>query len=169
MADNKTPPSGGMKPWLRVLLVLSLALNLLVIGAVVGAMFSWSSWRPHHGSRLETAGGPLTRALSSEDRRAIGKEMRKAHRGDKGQREKHHAELEGLVAELKAMPFDPAPVEERLRRHRQSFDARFDLGLKLLLERLIQMSPDERAGYADRLQEVLDKRRNGKKKKSAVE
>ncbi|MEO3415405.1 periplasmic heavy metal sensor [Roseovarius sp. CAU 1744] len=163
MTSDTPTGNNGMKPWLRLLLILSLALNLLVVGAVVGAMITWSNWRPHHGPRLESGGGPLTRALSHEDRRAIGKEMRKAWRDSKQDGHDHHAELAGLVADLKVTPFDPAPVAARLRRHRQSFDERLDLGLTLLLERLTRMTPEERASYADRLQEVLDKRHGGRK------
>lgn len=157
MADELTPTRSGMRPWLRVLLVLSLALNLLVVGALVGASVMGSKWRSHHPSRLEMAGGPLTRALSPEDRRAIGKEMRKAYRKEAGHRARHHDELLGLAEDLKATPFDPAAVEQRLARHRQSFDDRLGLGLQLLTKRLTQMSAEDRAAYADRLQAVLAK------------
>lgn len=167
MSEEITPAPSRMKPWLRVLLVLSLALNLLVIGALVGALVTGPVWRSGHPSRLEVAGGPLTRALSPEDRRAIGKEMRKAHRKEAGHRARHHGELLALVADLKTTPFDPVAVEQRLLRHRQSFDDRFGLGLKLLTERLTQMTPEDRAAYADRLQEVLAKK--GKHAKSDKE
>ncbi len=169
MAEEIKPAPGGMRLWLRVLLVLSLAMNLLIVGALVGAMFTWSNWRSHHPSRLEMAGGPLTRALTPEDRRAIGKEMRKAHRKEDGHRARHHGELLGLVADLKAEPFDPAAVEQRLARHRQSFDDRLGLGLGLLTTRLTQMTPEDRAAYADRLQEVLSKRGKEKYGKSGEE
>ncbi|WP_306115499.1 MULTISPECIES: periplasmic heavy metal sensor [unclassified Roseovarius] len=166
MSEEMKPAPGGMKPWLRVLLVVSLAMNLLVVGALIGALVTWSNWRSHHPSRLAMAGGPLTRALAPEDRRAIGKEMRKAHRKEKGNRARHHGELMGLVADLKAEPFDPEAVEQRLARHRKSFDDRLGLGLELLTARLTQMTAEDRAAYADRLQDVLTRRGKGKKDKS---
>ncbi len=162
MAEDAEISPRGTKPWLRVLLVLSLALNLLIIGTVAGAMFTWSNWKSHHSARLDATAGPLTRALSREDRRAIGKEMRAAHRAGKFTQRDHRAELEGLIADLKAEPFDPAPVSERLSRHRAAFEERLELGMGLLLNRLEQMQPDERAAYADRLQEVLSKRHRHK-------
>ncbi len=169
MSQELKPAAGPMRPWLRVLLVLSLAMNLLVIGAVIGLMVTWSNGRPHHPSRLDMAGGPLTRALAPEDRRAIGKEMRKAHRGEEGHRARHHGELLGLVDDLKAVPFDPTAVQQRLARHRQSFDDRLELGLELLTARLTEMTPEDRAAYADRLQEVLTRRGKGKSGKSGRE
>ncbi len=158
MTDETPKPSQGMKPWLRVVLVLSLALNLLIVGTVVGAMFTWSNWKSHHGSRMDLSAGPMTRALSREDRRAIGKHMRDAYRKGQGARPDHRSEMRGLVADLRADPFDPVPVKDRLERRRAGFEDRMELGLALLLERLTQMQPEERAAYADRLETVLNKR-----------
>ena len=79
MTDNTPNPPPRMKLWLRVVLVLSLAFNLLIVGISAGAMFTWSKWKSHHGPRMDLSAGPMTRALSREDRRAIGKEMRKAY------------------------------------------------------------------------------------------
>jgi len=150
---NGAPPRGGMRPWLRVLLVASLAVNLLVLGALGGAVMTWGHG-PHftHGRGI---GGPLTRALDRDDRRAIGREMRRtfggAHRGagpaggDPG----------ALVADLRAVPFDPAPVEDRLSRHREALGKRMEMGQRLLLERLSEMSDAERAAFADRFERHL--------------
>lgn len=160
MAEELQKPKTGMKRWVKVLLVVSLALNLLIIGTVAGAMLSKSKWQRHHPPRLDLAVGPLTRALSHEDRRDIGRKMRQAYRQGDKPRADLRAELDGLVADLKAMPFDPAAIASRLGRHRDIFDARFQLGQELLLERLTQMNPEERAAYADRLGEVLDKHRH---------
>ena len=68
-----------------------------------------------------------------------------------------------MVADLRAVPFDPEPVAERFARHRAGFEERLELGLTLLLERLTDMQPDERAAYADRLEEVLNKRHKHKR------
>ena len=68
--------------WTRWALIISLALNLIVIGAVVGTVLRHGSegHRDAHGDKHghDMAGGPLTQALSREDRRAIGREMRRA-------------------------------------------------------------------------------------------
>lgn len=155
MAQVDDKATGGMKPWLRVLLVASLALNLLIVGGFVGAMAMRGTGHAHHPPRLDSPGGPLTRALSREDRRAIGQEMRKAY----GMKRKHRAEqragLESLVADLKATPFNPDAVAIRMAQQRDQFGARLELGQKLLLERLTQMTEAERVAYADRLQDGI--------------
>lgn len=155
MAEEIQPKSQGTKRWVQVLLVVSLAFNLLIVGIVGGAMMNWSKWRSHHPPRLDMAGGPLTRALTREDRRAIGRQMRKAYREGDAPAVNMRAELDALVSELKADPFDPSAVKDRLERHRGVFHDRFALGQTLLLERLSEMQPGERAAYADRLRDVL--------------
>lgn len=136
-----------------MLLVVSLALNLLIAGAVVGALISGGKWRHHGPLRLEAMGGPLTRALSQEDRRAIGHEIRDTYRRDGTSRARHREEIERLVEVIRATPFDRAAVEDRLARIRGMFLERLTLGQTLLLDRLEAMSDDERAAYADRLME----------------
>ena len=163
MADKIEKPTVGMRPWLRVLLVVSLAFNLLIVGVAVGAAVKWSKWRGDHPARMEMGIGPLSRALSREDRRAIGQDMRKAFRDGRLNRGAHRAELEGLVGDLRAQPYDPAAVEARLVRHGAVIESRMDLGISLLQQRLVEMSSEERAAFADRLEEGLKKHRHGKR------
>lgn len=162
MAAESNDKGAGAKRWVRVLLVVSLALNLLFIGSIAGAMLTHSKWRSHHPPRLDMAAGPLTQALSREDRRAIGREMRKAYRSAGANRADLQAGFEALIADLKQEPFDPEVVAKHLERHRGVFDERLALGQTLLLERLTQMQPDERADYAARLLDALQQRKHWK-------
>lgn len=170
MADVQTGGGRGMKPWLRVLLVVSLALNFLIVGTLGGMMMMWSKWQPHHPARMDMAGGgPLTRALSDEDRRAIGRQMRKAYKQGGVPHADMRAELEALVADLKADPFDTEAVKARLAHHRSIFDERFALGQALLLDHLSAMSVEDRSAYADRLREGLHKRKSDRPRKHEAE
>ena len=169
MPDETRTGSGGTKPWIRIMLVVSLALNLLVLGTLGGAMMTWSKWRSHHPPRLDMAAGPLTQALSREDRRAIARQMRKAYRDTGAPRAGLRAELQGLADDLNATPFDAAAVEKRLARHRDVFQERFALGQTLLLQRLTEMAPEERSAYADRLMRVLEKHAKHRRDKSRRE
>jgi len=146
------------RPWVRIVLIVSLAFNLLVLGLIGGALLSGGKWRHHHPPRLE-AGGPLTRALSNEDRRAIGRKMRKAYREDGEEvRASRHQALDELVAAVEAVPFDPEAVRQRMADIRAMFRNRFELGQTLLIERLSEMSDAERAAYAERLRERMNGR-----------
>ncbi|MGR3316247.1 periplasmic heavy metal sensor [Roseovarius indicus] len=151
---------GKSRGWVKILLVASLGLNLLVAGAVAGAFFSGGRWHPKGPPRLETMGGPLTRALSEEDRLAIGQKIRQAYRDGSFSRDRHGEQFEGLIADLKATPFDPQAVEARLERIQGMFRERLSLGQSLLIEQLVAMDDEERAAYADRLVERKERRHN---------
>lgn len=142
--------------WLRWVLVISLALNLLVLGLLGSWWLKWGLHGGHHPPRVEHAGGPLTRALSHEDRRAIGRDMHAAYR-DRG--ENRGARIVMLAELIRAEPFDRAAVMAQLTAQRDALNERLSLGQSLLLDRLDQMDTAERAAYADRLEEELKRRR----------
>lgn len=147
----------GMR-WMRIALAVSLALNLLVLGAAGGALTMRGKW--HGEERRSTHSvGMLGRALDPADRRVIRQGMRAAHEQGELARVNHRAELEGLVADLRAVPFDPQPVAERLAQRRAEMDARYEVGQRLLLERIAAMTDAERAAFADRLAEADKARR----------
>lgn len=140
---------------MRIVLVVSLALNLLVIGAIGGAMLLGGGWHHRGPARMEAMGGPLTRALAPEDRRALAREMYAAHLGRDRSRDRLHDDFAGLVADLRATPFDPQAVAARLERIQSRFRERIGLSQALLVARLEEMDDAARAAYADRLEAEL--------------
>lgn len=153
--NNKAQaPKARMKGWLRAVLFVSLALNLAVAGLVAGALISGPRDK-HRPPRLDQVTGPLTYSLSREDRRDLGRKMRDAYRDGRPSRAEFRAQFDSIVQALRAVPFDPAPVQDGLIRQRAVADARQDFGQTLLLEQLTRMSDAERAGFADRLEEAL--------------
>lgn len=137
----------------RGVLVVSLALNLLVAGMAAGWWLRHGG--AHHGahpSRLDMAGGPLTRALSAADRREIAREMRAASRAQGDGHDAMRESMEALVADLRAQPFDAGRVTTRLAMQRAKFSERFEMGQAVLVAHLEAMSPTERAAFADRLE-----------------
>ncbi len=143
----------GMSGWLRGLLVASLALNLLVAGAVVGMLISGGGWHGrHHAPGIDAAGGPMTRALDEPDRRAIARQMREAYRDGRPGRPEQRAAFDALIIDLRRTPFDRAAVEAHMARMRGMLAERLELGQGLLLDRLESMTPETRAAFADRLE-----------------
>lgn len=139
--------------WLRLLLVVSLALNLLVAGVAAGWWLRHGgAAHGHHPARLEMAGGPLSRALTEADRREIGRAMRAAMRAQGIAQGAMHESMAALVADLRAEPFDAGRVTARLAAQRSAFAERFELGQAALVAHLAAMSAPERAAYADRLE-----------------
>lgn len=151
--DTGTPPRAGAPRWMQILLVASLAVNLLVLGALAGsALMGGGRW---HGSDHHT--GPMARALSDEDRRILRERMRSARSEGQGGHRAHRAALEQLLTQLRATPYDGAAVEAQLRAVRGHFMERMERGQALLATRFAEMSPAERAAYADRLEAALRK------------
>jgi len=152
MDDRQTPARDGRL--IRILLVASLALNLAVVGLAAGWALRHAG-SGAHPSRLDMAGGPLTRALSTEDRREIGKAMREAWREADDGRADLRDSYDVLLADLRAVPFDPALVSARMRQHRERFAVRFKMGQEVLVTHLATMSDADRRAYADRLEERI--------------
>ena len=161
MTEVPTPPSIPDRPalWLRVLLFGSLALNLLVVGTVVTlfALHGEKDGDRRGPPRADRMGGPLTFALSDEDRHAIGRAMREAYRAGRPDRGEVQAQYRAVVDALRSDPYDPAVVEQSLTRQSELAQDRQRIGNRLLLERLAAMNAEDRAAYADRIEEALDR------------
>lgn len=148
-----TERNNGLSTGLRVVLVVSLALNLAVAGVAAGWWLRHGgAHHGHHPARLDMAGGPLSRALSEGDRREIARGMREAMRAQGGSRGTLRESMAAMVADLRAEPFDADKVAARLAEQRAVFAARFEMGQASLVAHLAEMSAAERAAYADRLE-----------------
>lgn len=141
----------------RIVLVVSLALNLAVLGAIGGWVLRHGIGpdRAHgpHAARLATLGGPLTHALDAEGRATIAAQLRAERGAHAARRAALRASFEALLADLRAQPFDPARVEARLDTQRAQVTERLATGHALLVAHLAQLSHEDRAAYADRLED----------------
>ncbi|MCZ0811774.1 MAG: periplasmic heavy metal sensor [Pseudomonadota bacterium] len=152
MAQDETGNKSAPRRWMRVALVVSLALNLLVAGVVVGALFS-AGWRHMgHMPHISGAAGPMTHALAEPDRKAIAQQMRQAYREGRPGRAAQSAAFESLIEDLRAERFDRSAIEAHLAGIRSMISERVELGQGLLLDRLSAMDPAARRAYADRLE-----------------
>lgn len=150
----QTPAPKAAKGSGRWLLIMSLTLNLLVLGVVVGGLVA-------HGGRLPRPGGGdislgvFTEALSEADRATMRRaamaqvpefrEMRRAARAD-------HARM---IAALRAEPWDRADLEAVMAANRTRTLERMEWGQRMILERVAAMTPDERRAFAARLEQGL--------------
>ena len=139
--------------WARVVLIASLALNLAVVGVVAGA--AWRFGGDRYDRRASDFSVPYIRALSPADRRAIGKELRRAQGHETTGKAARGARFEQMSEALRAEPFDLARVEELSLQQRSAVNARLSAAQEIWLSYVAQMTPNERAAYADRLDEAL--------------
>ena len=119
ISPNPSSPSPGAPRWMRVLLVLSLALNLLVAGLLIGDALTGGG--PGRGPRpAEMALGPVAQALDPADRRAILGTLR----GNPGLRPLGREErIAGLQEIAAVLDIGVEAVESRTARGRRALTA----------------------------------------------
>lgn len=149
-ASAKTP--GAIPRWIRIALVVSLAMNLAVAGLAIGSAYKWhSDGGPPRSVDLSL--GPLSRALAPEDRRAVIEELRRRGDGDRPDFREIRRQGEELMVLLRAEEFDAGAFADGLDRVRDMALAFQDAGQAALVARISEMSIEERRALADRFEE----------------
>lgn len=151
MADETGKTGSNRK--LKILLAVSLALNLGIAGLVGGVMLRDG---PPRGGK-DFGLGPLSEALSHEDRKALRKSFVERHPDIRGDRKEMQAEFAAVVAALRAEPFDPAALDQALAAVAARNQTLLDSGRLLVAERLKAMTAEERAAFAERLEKRIRK------------
>ncbi|MDO6589247.1 hypothetical protein DS901_03655 [Loktanella sp. D2R18] len=149
MADEKTK-NGRV---LRIVLVVSLALNLAVVGLVAG---SFASGRVGDGPprSFDLGLGPMSRALAPEDRREIGTALRHARpMGEYNPRR----QVTLMIATLRATPFDPEALRDLIVEQAEHGTQIQNVAQDVVIDHITTMSDESRVAFADRLQDELTK------------
>lgn len=148
---------GSPRRWMRVLLFVSLALNLLVVGAVAGFVLNG---RPMpRGDRADPV-LPYTRAFDEEQRHALWRDLRTGlPREGAPLREGYLDDYRTALEILRADPYDPARMEALLAAQAARGAEVRARGQKVLSGYLAAMSPEARKAYADRLEQEIGKMR----------
>lgn len=156
MSDNPKPKSR----WMSVLLVISLALNLLVVGVALGTVLRVKGG--DHAKAPPGFGSALYRALPKDERKAMRGELFDRHKKGAKTRSQDFA---ALSSALRSDPFDPAAVQALLDQQAQFMADLQDALQAEWLSRVVAMSDEERLIYAERLEEVVKRGPHGHKKK----
>ena len=147
-------PRSGAPRWMKVLLAVSLAINLGVLGLVGGAALRGAGDRGRPDVR-DIGFGPFSDALSPQDRQ----ELRRAFLHDGGNpramRQMMRAEVGTLLQVLRSEPLQEADLRAAFSQFQQRGQERLELGQRLLADRIIAMSPQDRARFADRLEQMM--------------
>ena len=155
MSDDMQKPG---RRWMGPVLVVSLALNLLVIGALGGALVMREKWQGGRHEARGMTGGPLIHALDRDDRRKLGRALRDLRR-DRGVTHEARAKtMAALISDLRAVPFDAAAVAARLAETHAVFGQDIEAAHGLLVAHIAAMSDDERAEFADRVEQYRHRR-----------
>ncbi|QFT64426.1 periplasmic heavy metal sensor [Roseivivax sp. THAF30] len=151
-----TEKTRSVPRWMKVLLVLSLGLNLLIVGTVVGTFAKRGP--PGPSDRLDSFA--YARALDHADRRAIFSELRAARREIDGPSIR---DASGALSILRAEPFDSAAFADVIEAQNARGDQLREIGQSALIDRISAMSAEERNEYADRLEAAMEARRDRRK------
>lgn len=155
MAETSTP--GSAPRWMRIALAVSLALNLLVVGIVVGAITMHGRHDRERRIARDVAAAPFVMALDDADRRAVIDELRSETGSLRENRRLIRARFGALLEALRAESFDRGTVETLLAEQRGAATVRQEVGERIFLDRLERMSAAERAAFADRLERSIRK------------
>ena len=150
MTESTNPKSRNR--W-KMLFVISLGLNLLIIGALSGVLIrKGKAPMAHH-----LASGRLyMQALDLRDKKALRNEIL----GDKDDRElvkaQNYASFNSAVDILEKHPFDRSAFENLLDEQVKFTQSRRVLARKSLVAHIEKMTKEERENYAFRLQDLVE-------------
>ncbi|SPF78084.1 periplasmic heavy metal sensor [Pseudoprimorskyibacter insulae] len=139
---------------LRLVLISSLALNLAVIGLVVGFAAVGRNGA-HLPPPPRDAAAPYTKSLDMGQKRDLWKRMQREFEGERPRRTALVGEYREAVEMLRSSPFDPAAFQELMLRQSTRANNRLVAGQRALAEHIAQMSDADRRAYADRLEAEL--------------
>jgi uncharacterized membrane protein len=141
MAD--TPPRSGRG--IKIALVISLALNLLILGVFAGEFL-------RGGPGRDLGFGPFAAAFTDADRKALRREFRQRMPDLRASRVAQREAMAGVAAALRAEPFDPEELRAAVAATAARLGDRVQIAQELLVGHLSAMSPEDRAAFAGRLE-----------------
>lgn len=166
MNDPKASSRQPEKPpfrWGRVVLFVSLALNLAVAGVIGGAILGRFGHERRDFVARDVGFGLFTEALSEKDRKELRNAYVRARPNLRAERQKMRADIQTILAALRADPFDVVVLRNALDEGAARIAERQSLGQGVVLDYLAKMPAEERAALADRLETSLKRRAHGAK------
>lgn len=145
--------------WIKIVLALSLAVNLCIAGLVAGVILRGgplAGRAPAMGYAM-----PYVLALPRDLRRDVFGAVR--NDDSLPDRRARREEYRDMIKALKVTPFDAAAVEAVLVRQGDGVSRVQAVARAAWLEAVSSLSDEERAAYSERMQEALN--RNGRPKK----
>ena len=140
--------------WMRLTLLVSIALNVLIIGAAVGFVLTGGPDRKPDRDRTDF-GSFYMRALTDDDRRALRREFVSDLQKQGRDRGAVLVDLRTTLDTLRASPFDPDAFASAMAEQSRARAQRDEMGRQILANRIARMSDAERGAYADRIEDRL--------------
>jgi uncharacterized membrane protein len=155
-SDGPAPDPARPSSWLKLLLAVSLALNLVIVGIAGGAFLRDGPPRGPGSRDLDL--GPLADALDRDGRRSLRRAFLERYPDLREGRARLRSDFDALVAALRADPFDPADLDTAVAAIAGLNAERLDVGRDLVADYLRTLDAEARRDFADRLEESLNRR-----------
>ena len=141
-------------PW-KILFGISLAINLLIVGAIGGAIL-----RVGKGpmAKHRASGLLYMRALNFEDKKSFRKELFRNKDSRKIGRAKEYSSYSSAVKILKKDPFDRKAFEELLDQQTKFSKSSQRSARLALVAQIAKMTKEERSIYSERLEDLVHKK-----------
>ncbi len=141
--------SSGCPRWAKTLLLVSLTVNLIVAGLVIG-----TSMRPH-----KTAEGNWMMSIVPAEKRDSAKELiAKSNPRIQELRDQRRELRREMLTAVSAEPFEPEEMAKKMEFHRQVSNEQKALIHAQLVELFAMMSHEERVEAAERMQRLFARR-----------
>ncbi|WP_422072573.1 periplasmic heavy metal sensor [Tranquillimonas rosea] len=165
MSDHDTPRGPNMSRRARLLLAVSLAVNLLVLGIVAGSIVFDGPGRHggrHHWGDMDPAlrllgPTPFVMALEKPQKEALAEAARGRRAAFEGNRALLGDRFEATLDLLRAERFDSSAFVDAIAAQGEVFRTQQRMTAELISDRVSAMSPEARRDYADRLDRSLDR------------
>ncbi len=139
--------------WIKITLFVSIALNLIVIGLIGGTILRGPFAMPLVGPAGEF--GVFQRAMPGEARNALRKALYDNRADFRSKRRELVAMRVELIEVLRTEPFDAARLDDIMSRQKAFWEELGSTAQHLMGEQIAAMTPDERAQFADNLEEWM--------------
>jgi len=136
----------------KILFGISLAINLLIIGALGGALS-----RAGKGPMIQHRASGLLymRALNFEDKKVLRKKLFRNKDSRKIIRAKEHSSYSSAVKILKKDPFDRKAFEDLLDEQTRYSKSKLSSARAALVAQIANMTKEERLVYSQRLEDLV--------------
>ena len=136
----------------KILFGISLAINLLIIGALGGALS-----RAGKGPMIQhrASGSLYMRALNFEDKKVLRKKLLRNKDSRKIIRAKEHSSYSSAVKILKKDPFDRKAFEDLLDEQTRYSKSKQSSARAALVAQIANMTKEERLVYSQRLEDLV--------------
>lgn len=148
----------------RIALFVSLAVNLLILGLVGGAVLDNRGKigpRADLGPAMEAGMVPFGQAMTRSQRREFVGEMESRNGELRSNRGRVREQMTSLISAISAVPFDPEALTDAFIQAQQTLGERQRISAEVLVGRIAAMTDDERAEFVEKLEKSFRRMKPG--------